>query len=1237
MMSFISLFGDSEHSIRWLEVLFDASVKSILVLALAAGLSLALRRSSAAFRHLIWLLAVASCLCLPVIFVTLPGWRLPVVVPQMLPLTEATPGLEGNLDVPQLPSPERRVETPRQPTSQIDPNHETARLPNTAQAASINSALPLQEAGWWAMPTLWACIGIAWGIGILIVLVPLLTGLVGIWRIARRSQRVTDGPLAALVGELVQQLGLKRRVTLLRSEAEMPLTWGIIRPQVLIPTDAENWSPDQQRAVLLHELAHVQRWDWLTQMLAHISCAIYWFNPLVWVADRRMRLERERACDDHVLTAGCRATDYAEHLLEIARTSRPSTFTARAAVAMAQPSWIEKRLRVILAPDRNRQPVTKVTVTVSVLTVACLVLLIGIMRLAEAVTDEELLQQIRETMRARPERSEQTPTDVEREAMMELFTKRLENGLELSERFLSMYPESEKRDEAWMYKIGCLLGLRKQEEANAEIETFLKAFPKSKYAFEIRSVKIGQLEADGKYKEALAELDKLDHPATLPRVYEQKAQLYSRMHEWEKAAEYSLLAAELTLGKPAPDFTLKDIGGETVSLKDFRGKVVLLDFWATWCGPCIHELPELKALYEKHKDNPDFAFISISSDVNDETVAKFVANNEMPWIHIRETEELQAKFNVNGIPHYTVIGKNGLIHDNNVFDDDLDAVISSLLAATPGKPDQANIAKLHELRANLHNRRGEREQAISEYEQALRLQPNNIGLVITLGQLYGDGQSEKVLALYNQALPRLVEANQSKAGADSRLGHVAFDFAQFYDEQGNAEKCWQAFQIAMENDPEGHLAKQAKRMTGVFSAIRDRSAFKAFTEAAPETEADRRLDERNRKRSEFRNERLKAWKSFLSIEADGEIFTGVVLNSMGHLVVSDIVADASNIRAKLTNYSPAKVVARDVEARLAVLKVEGAKYLRPVEMGTVDDLEEYAPFDSARANGRTGRTFPSIGQITARGYSQQSRGQITETSASVRTLEIDKAGKISSFQISERDRSPLSDAFIHYDGKLLGLCVDDAVINKGSERNLTGPKYNVVSIDQIQASLERMDVTNLLGAKALPMPDQPFSYFVEAEHFTRLDGEQLLYKLFLKGNDEAASGGEYLAALAEEKPTAERLSAWLVYKVDIPEAGDYAIWLRTLSHGGKSDSFCVATDVEPNLLICDTRSYGQWGWVPATDRHSRRTVGAFYFTKGKHEIRIYVREPRTQLDALYLTNVLRLTASDVADRFNALK
>ena len=541
MTSLISLFEIFEYSSGWLAVLFAASVKGFIVLAIAAGLNLVLRHSSSALRHLIWLLAITGCLCLPVISVILPSWQLPVV-PQMHNLPDATPGLERNLGGSALPLSERGSIAPQAANPEIRQSQEPARLQNAGEGVSDTS--DVKFAGWWTMPALWTGIGIVWFIGMLFVLVPLLTGLIGIWRIAQRSQRVTTGSLVALMNELGRELGLERRVSLLRSEVKMPLTWGVFRPQVLVPADAENWSRDRQRAVLLHELAHVQRWDWLTQTLAHISCAIYWFNPLVWMADRRMRLERERACDDHVITAGYRATDYAEHLLEIARKSRLSYPTARASVAMAQPSWIEKRLRVILAADRNRRPVTKAAVFIGVLTVACLVLPIGILRLAEALDDENLLQQIREVMLWRPEPRGMTPTDAEREAMTEQLTKQREKGFELSELFLSTYPESDKCDEAWRYKIKCLLALRRQEEAKTEMDAFLKAFPKSKYALEILIIKTRRLGNEGKFKEALTELDKINDPAALPKVYEEKSGLYSMMHEREKAAEYRLRAAE---------------------------------------------------------------------------------------------------------------------------------------------------------------------------------------------------------------------------------------------------------------------------------------------------------------------------------------------------------------------------------------------------------------------------------------------------------------------------------------------------------------------------------------------------------------------------------------------------------------------------------------------------------------------------------------------------------------------
>ncbi len=103
--------------------------------------------------------------------------------------------------------------------------------------------------------------------------------------------------------------------------------------------------------------------------------------------------------------------------------------------------------------------------------------------------------------------------------------------------------------------------------------------------------------------------------------------------------------------------------------------------------------------------------------------------------------------------------------------------------------------------------------------------------------------------------------------------------------------------------------------------------------------------------------------------------------------------------------------------------------------------------------------------VTARGYSRHdSGGKIAVLIGdSVYALEIGKTGKVSSFLIGERGDSPLSDAYVHYDGKLLGFCVDDKVVYTGTALSMPGPKYNVVPIDQIQESLERMGVTEMLG------------------------------------------------------------------------------------------------------------------------------------------------------------------------------
>jgi beta-lactamase regulating signal transducer with metallopeptidase domain len=194
-----------------------------------------------------------------------------------------------------------------------------------------------------------------WLAGVVVALLPLCVGTWQLARIARRARDVESDALDDFAARLARTLGVRRVVRLVEGGASAtPMTWGTLRPVVLVPAGFDSWSEEHQRDVLLHELAHVARYDCLTQNLARVVCALYWFNPLAWVAARRLRIERERSCDDHVLLAGARASSYAEHLLTIARTLRAPGATPVAALAMARPSQLEGRLLALLDAGRTR-------------------------------------------------------------------------------------------------------------------------------------------------------------------------------------------------------------------------------------------------------------------------------------------------------------------------------------------------------------------------------------------------------------------------------------------------------------------------------------------------------------------------------------------------------------------------------------------------------------------------------------------------------------------------------------------------------------------------------------------------------------------------------------------------------------------------------------------------------------------------------------------------------------------
>ncbi len=185
-----------------------------------------------------------------------------------------------------------------------------------------------------------------WAAGAAAAFLRMLAAFIAMWRVQRSSRPFPDDGLARA---LAQSLGIRHPVRVLESlPGGMPMTFGLLRPAVFMPPEAAAWSEERRRVVLLHELAHVRRGDVATHLLARMALSLNWWNPLAWSAWREFLKERERATDDLVLNAGARASDYAGHLLEVARTMQSAPATAWAAVAMARRSQLEGRLLAIL-------------------------------------------------------------------------------------------------------------------------------------------------------------------------------------------------------------------------------------------------------------------------------------------------------------------------------------------------------------------------------------------------------------------------------------------------------------------------------------------------------------------------------------------------------------------------------------------------------------------------------------------------------------------------------------------------------------------------------------------------------------------------------------------------------------------------------------------------------------------------------------------------------------------------
>ena len=279
----------------------DIAIKSAILAALGWVVFASLRRASAATRYLVLVLTVVVLAALPLVLPFLPQWHAPFV----------------------------RIEVPV----------------SSAVSAQSSTVPDARQFPW--LIAIWGA-----GFAILGLRIAVIAGRLFYRSLSLRPVR--DLRLLEVAEECCGERG-RGFLLMLGNPGNPPMTWGFLRPVLVLPPESIEWSSDRLRSVMLHEIAHIERADWLTNLIADCVCAAYWPNPLVWLIAQAMARESEKAADDRVLSQGLRASQYAGHLLEIVRETRGQAPSS--AVAMARSRGLDGRVRAILSEAACRRPV----------------------------------------------------------------------------------------------------------------------------------------------------------------------------------------------------------------------------------------------------------------------------------------------------------------------------------------------------------------------------------------------------------------------------------------------------------------------------------------------------------------------------------------------------------------------------------------------------------------------------------------------------------------------------------------------------------------------------------------------------------------------------------------------------------------------------------------------------------------------------------------------------------------
>jgi beta-lactamase regulating signal transducer with metallopeptidase domain len=303
-----------------LELILDTAA----IQAVALAILFFFRRISAAQQHRLLSVAVLAVILVTVASPFVPAWRLGLI-----------------------------------PVEDVAARPDHTALPSPASEGVIGAVpgtvLPAEPSAPRSPQRIAGTLGTVWLAGSVLVFLWVLLGLAHGWWLSRAAQRSENARLTNRLRWALEQVGLRPDIPLAESgRLKIPVVFGLMRPRVILPAHAAGWPEDRLQAVLLHESAHIRRRDLVHQFFAKLTCALFWFNPLTWLIERKLFLVGERAADDQVIRRDVSPADYAEHLMETSEELGVERTPIWATAAMAEGTTFKDRILSILDPNVER-------------------------------------------------------------------------------------------------------------------------------------------------------------------------------------------------------------------------------------------------------------------------------------------------------------------------------------------------------------------------------------------------------------------------------------------------------------------------------------------------------------------------------------------------------------------------------------------------------------------------------------------------------------------------------------------------------------------------------------------------------------------------------------------------------------------------------------------------------------------------------------------------------------------